>query len=189
MDILARRLAGDRGETATRVRQNRDKHEQMERIIKAHVAPCLPRSLAAYWSVANIGPGFSYPLRLISIRFEPARDMSMETDARAALGTIDKLAAALEKLGWAITERPAARPHSYKPSMDIELKAAREIRSRLPRFLDRGTPPVLITLSVTFGGVQATDRCHLVEKEVIIAAVAEHTEKRMVVECDEEPTA
>ena len=141
-------------------------------LMEQDVLPVMPHSLVDCYRISQFGPSWGDVLSA-SIVFEPTVDMHSDAAAKKALGTIDKVAAALKRAGWAVVRPPEAHANEYQKNMRVELGAR------------KGDGREAATLIMTFNGIQATDRCRLVEKDVIVAATPEHTEKRLVVECDD----
>ena len=162
-------------ERAAERRKQATKRRAAVLLMEHDVLPVMPRSLADCYRVYQFGSMWGDAPGAIIV-FEPTVDMHSDAAAKKALGTIDKVAAALKRTGWVVTRPPEARANEYQKDMAVELGAR------------RGDGREAATLAMTFNGIHATDRCRLIEKEVIVAAVAEHTEKRLVVECDEPAT-
>lgn len=141
---------------------------QREAIITKHVFPCMPRGLTRYFTLAAHYTSWS-----ISLVFKLKNDVKGDDKKMAfALGIIPKTVQRLRREGWSIYDEPNARPSGKE--LEIAFNGGRQFKETRH------------SLSVIFGGFTDTPKCHLVEKEVIVATVAEHKEKRMVVECDKE---
>ncbi len=151
-------------------RKHAKKRREALRLLEQDILPVMPRSLADCYRVYQFGPLWSDGPSA-SITFEPTVDMHSDAAAKKALGTIDKVAAALRRTDWVVTRPPEARANEYQKDMTVELGAR------------KGNGREAANLVMTFNGIHATDRCRLVEKDVIVAAVPEHMEKKLIVEC------
>lgn len=155
-------------------------------LLRDHVLPHMPRALGECYRLAQVNPGWGEPVSYVHITFKPTIDVSDGEQSRLAVGAISKVRAALEKAGWVTTTPPEPTANDYTKAMDIEFSMQLMVGSG---GLLRSTR-TLFTLNMKFAGLQETDVCRLVEKDVIIAAhyEAERTEIRLVVECNEEVT-
>jgi hypothetical protein len=174
-------------------RTSRLKKEQslreMDSIIRGDILPHVPRMLHGCYEVSGVEAGYVHPLNHFSLTLRPKLDMKDHKYAEIALGTITKLATALEKAGWRITKQPEARANEYAKDMTILLDVKRALApSLLDRLTRRNAPIREVEVSFMFKGAHETDRCRLVEEEITVKAqyTPEHTETRLVVVCDEE---
>lgn len=143
------------------------KSQTARAMIEEHVLPYMPRTLEACFRLERVssayGPGMTFA----------AIDVGDDKKTRKASGTIEKVAKGLKKGGWTITQEPSAEARTYAKDMTIQLSASRIEEEKYLSFY------------MNFNGFKGTQNCRLVEKEVIVAYVPEHTETRLVVECEE----
>ncbi len=159
--------------------QNKDARErrkaglqrnQRERIACEEVFPNLPKSLTTHFTLESIG--LDYGVFLV---FKAIKDFSMSAQrTRRALGTITKSVQTLKRGGWVTTDEPSTSVKGE--GLAVSLTAYKSIRGK--------THP----LSIHFEGFNDTPKCHLVKKQVTIAAVhtPERIEERLVIECDKD---
>lgn len=175
-------------ERASRLKRDQSLRE-MDTIIRSSILPHIPRMLHGCYEVVGVEPGYDYPLKHFSLTLRPKVDMKDPEYAEIALGTIAKLATALERVGWRITKHPEARANDYTKDMTILLDAQRVLApSLLDRLTRRNAPVREVEVSFMFKGAHETDRCKLVEEEITVKEqyIPEHKETRMVVVCDED---
>ncbi len=190
---LVRGIDKKMGEERTRRLRKDQALREMDTIIRKEVLPHIPRLLHGCYEVVGIEPGYEYPLKNFSLALWPKVDMKDPEYAEIALGTIAKLATALEKAGWRITKHPEALANDYTKDMTIILEAKRTlVPSLVDRMTRRNAPIREVNVLFNFKGAHETDRCKLVEEEVIVKEqfTPEHKETRLVVVCDgdsEEP--
>jgi hypothetical protein len=175
------------GEERTRRLQKDQALREMDTIIRKDILPHIPRLLHGCYEVIGMEPGYEYPLKHFSLTLWPKVDMKDPEYAEIALGTIAKLATALEKAGWQITKQPEAKANDYTKDMTIILEAQRILApSLIDRLTRRNAPVREVEVSFNFKGAHETDRCKLVEEEITVKEhyVPEHKETRMVVVCN-----
>ena len=170
------------------------RYTEIGKEIVERVLATMPHTLESHFQVSyfySFGSGFSPDS--LTLHFKPSGSRLDEKRHRIALGTIDKVVAALTEDGWSVQglPRPEAIQHD-RGWMNIRVHARKEIP--LPNGARRGlrglrrmvVAPQRVALEFIFGAMPENDRCRVVEREVTIPAEAEHTETRMVVVCDEE---
>lgn len=169
----------------------REERTRQARRILEELLPAMPQSLGAEFRISSLsGPSAEGVLTGVSVSLMPMKRLLGPDRQQAALGTITKVAEALKAAGWTITEEGRATNYEWSSSrhLNIEVKAKKTIQLQNPRIFHLLQPtalPLPIELSMTFMQMPETESCKLVEKEVIIAAVAEHKETRLVVECED----
>lgn len=151
-----------------------------------------PKTLAQYFQVKRVSTTTSYakssrlPAR-VAVTFSPVGDMSGRRQ-KIALGTIDKVAAMLEKAGWAITRPPGPEAKQWPNRLVIIVEAQRTMQ--VPgRANGKQGSSHLVELALTFDNIGDTPKCRLVQRRRIIPAVAQHEEYYQAVECDEQEEA
>ncbi len=176
-------------------RLGREERTRQARRILEDLLPAMPQSLGAEFRISSLsGPSSEGVLTGVSVSLVPHQPLRGDTRQRAALGTIAKVAEALKATGWTIIEEGRASNYEWSSvrHLNIEVKAKKAIQLQQPRgfrLFQPSAPPTSIELSMTFMQMPETESCKLVEKEVIVAAVAEHKETRLVVECEEAPAS
>ncbi len=173
-------------------RLGREERTWQARRILENLLPAMPQSLGAEFRISGLsGPSSEGVLTGVSVSLVPMKRLLGPDRQAAALGTISKVVEALKAAGWIITEEGRASNYEWSSvrHLNIEVKAKKAIQLQRPRgfrlFQPPTPPPAPIELSMTFTQMPETESCKLVEKEVIVAAVAEHKETRLVVECEE----
>ncbi len=189
---LREKVKNDSAYHVDRLRQNKVGRDIVERLLRS-----MPRSLGDYFRVSYFSCyGGEYSLSSITLHFRPIGSLRDERRHRIALGTIDKVVAALAANGWSPQGSPEPKAIQHEPRrMNITVSAKKDIP--LPNGTRRGLRglrrmmivPQEVTLELTFGEMPENDRCRLVEREVIIPAEPEHIKRQMVVACDEEEPA
>lgn len=175
-------------ERTSRLKREQSLHE-MDTIIRGSILPHIPRMLHGCYEVVGVEAGYVYPLSHFSLTLLPKVDMTDPEYSEIALGTIAKLATALETAGWQITKQPEAQASTYSNDMTILLDAKRILApSLLDRLTKRGAPVREVAVSFNFKGAHETDRCKLVEEEITVKEqyIPEHKETRLVVVCDDD---
>lgn len=160
-----------RKQSATKERRQQARmRRRSESILLKHVFPVLPKSLPRYFELTLVT--LQYGIGLVF----NATKKDDEKATQNALGIITKSVAGLKKAGWENVSEPEAIVNEISKTspLSITLNAIR-------------STPKYTELTITFQGFSDTPNCHLVEKDIIVAAqyTPERTEKRLVVECDE----
>ena len=167
----------------TREKRQRDTRRKLGRQIFSDLLTLMPATLGQLFRAERLATAEKYnsggALGSVRINLSPTGNLANPSVLKRTMGTITKVADALEKHGWEIMERGTVDVSEYNPraGMYVTVGAAREL-------VQRGKPHN-VHLSFVFDHIPETDTCKLVKKEVIVAAVGEHKEERYVVKCEE----
>lgn len=156
----------------------------MERIVGEALSRA-PRSLADCWSMGSLVGNTSR----IWVALSPTVNLRNPRQNRIAVGTIDKVVTVLGAHGWDVGPRPAVSESGGSLNVKVAARKRHIVRygrrQSWRRLWRRKEREVTTALEINFFGLRETDNCKLVEKVVTVEEVPEHTETKLVVECDD----